>query len=72
VFPFVGNFFRRTALLFLENSSKAVTFCKIYLYVYVFIFQADIKPQADGCNGLRYNLTADIIESIFRTYPAGL
>ncbi|KAI0213338.1 General transcription factor IIH subunit 1 [Lamellibrachia satsuma] len=33
-------------------------------------FLADIKPQADGCNGLRYNLTADIIESIFRTYPA--
>ncbi|TRY95995.1 hypothetical protein DNTS_002157 [Danionella cerebrum] len=23
----------------------------------------------DGCNGLRYNLTSDIIESIFRTYP---
>ena len=33
--------------------------------------QADIRPQTDGCNGLRYNLTPDIIESIFRTYPAG-
>ncbi|XP_054633647.1 general transcription factor IIH subunit 1 [Dunckerocampus dactyliophorus] len=33
-------------------------------------FLADIRPQTDGCNGLRYNLTADIIESIFRTYPA--
>ncbi|XP_070565728.1 general transcription factor IIH subunit 1-like [Ptychodera flava] len=33
-------------------------------------FLADIKPQTDGCNGLKYNLTADIIESIFRTYPA--
>uniref|UniRef100_UPI00358F7DAD general transcription factor IIH subunit 1 isoform X2 n=1 Tax=Myxine glutinosa TaxID=7769 RepID=UPI00358F7DAD len=33
-------------------------------------FLADVKPQADGCNGLRYNLTADIIESVFRTYPA--
>lgn len=33
--------------------------------------QADIRPQTDGCNGLRYNLTTDIIESIFRTYPAG-
>uniref|UniRef100_A0A8C4PYB9 General transcription factor IIH, polypeptide 1 n=1 Tax=Eptatretus burgeri TaxID=7764 RepID=A0A8C4PYB9_EPTBU len=33
-------------------------------------FLADVKPQADGCNGLKYNLTADIIESIFRTYPA--
>lgn len=36
-----------------------------------FASQADIRPQTDGCNGLRYNLTADIIESIFRTYPAG-
>nr|XP_015194144.1 PREDICTED: general transcription factor IIH subunit 1-like [Lepisosteus oculatus] len=34
-------------------------------------FLADVRPQTDGCNGLRYNLTADIIESIFRTYPAG-
>ncbi|XP_063053799.1 general transcription factor IIH subunit 1 isoform X2 [Engraulis encrasicolus] len=33
-------------------------------------FLADIRPQTDGCNGLRYNLTADIIESVFRTYPA--
>ncbi|XP_067129753.1 general transcription factor IIH subunit 1 [Centruroides vittatus] len=33
-------------------------------------FLADIKPQTDGCNGLKYNITADIIESIFRTYPA--
>ncbi|XP_003967578.1 general transcription factor IIH subunit 1 [Takifugu rubripes] len=33
-------------------------------------FLADIRPQTDGCNGLRYNLTVDIIESIFRTYPA--
>ncbi|XP_046581673.1 general transcription factor IIH subunit 1-like [Haliotis rubra] len=32
-------------------------------------FLADIKPQTDGCNGLKYNLNADIIESIFRTYP---
>lgn len=33
-------------------------------------FLADVRPQTDGCNGLRYNLTLDIIESIFRTYPA--
>ena len=33
-------------------------------------FLADVHPQTDGCNGLRYNLTSDIIESIFRTYPA--
>lgn len=34
------------------------------------LFQADIKPQTDGCNGLRYNLTIDVIECIFKTYPA--
>lgn len=33
-------------------------------------FLAEIKPQTDGCNGLKYNLTADIIECIFKTYPA--
>lgn len=33
-------------------------------------FLSDIKPQADGANGIKYNLTADIIDSIFKTYPA--
>jgi transcription initiation factor TFIIH subunit 1 len=33
-------------------------------------FLADIKPQADGANGIKYNLTPDIINSIFKTYPA--
>lgn len=33
-------------------------------------FLADIKPQTDGCNGLKYNLTNDIIECIFKAYPA--
>ena len=33
-------------------------------------FLADIKSQADGCNGIKYNITTDIIEAIFRTYPA--
>ncbi|BES99055.1 Transcription factor [Nesidiocoris tenuis] len=33
-------------------------------------FLADIKPQTDGCNGLKYNLTTDVMEAIFRTYPA--
>lgn len=33
-------------------------------------FLADIKPQTDGCNGLKYNLTADIVDSIFKAYPA--
>lgn len=33
-------------------------------------FLADIKPQTDGCNGLKYNLTQDIIDAVFKTYPA--
>ncbi|XP_040575563.1 general transcription factor IIH subunit 1 [Lepeophtheirus salmonis] len=33
-------------------------------------FLGEIKPQADGANGLKYNLTGDIIQSIFKTYPA--
>ncbi|RWS21541.1 general transcription factor IIH subunit 1-like protein, partial [Leptotrombidium deliense] len=33
-------------------------------------FLSDIKPQTDGCNGIKYNITRDIIEAIFRTYPA--
>lgn len=33
-------------------------------------FLADIKPQTDGANGLKYNLTADVIECIFKTFPA--
>ena len=46
----------------------------MYLCLILFVtslFQADIKPQTDGANGLKYNLTADIIESIFKTYPMG-
>ena len=33
-------------------------------------FLSDIKPQADGANGIKYNLTVDVISSIFKTYPA--
>jgi len=33
-------------------------------------FLDDIKPKADGANGLKYNLTHDIMQSIFKTYPA--
>ncbi|XP_033102640.1 general transcription factor IIH subunit 1-like [Anneissia japonica] len=33
-------------------------------------FLADIKPQSDGCNGVKYNLTVDDIQAIFKTYPA--
>lgn len=31
---------------------------------------ADIKPDMHGCNELRFNLTADNIEAIFKMYPA--
>lgn len=33
-------------------------------------FLSGIKAQTDGANGIRYNITNDIIEAIFRTYPA--
>ena len=33
-------------------------------------FLADIRPDMHGCNELRFNLTVDSIEAIFKTYPA--
>lgn len=33
-------------------------------------FLSEVKPVSDGCNGFKYNLTAEIIESIFKAYPA--
>jgi transcription initiation factor TFIIH subunit 1 len=33
-------------------------------------FLAEIKPVTDGCNGFKYNLTAEVIESVFKVYPA--
>ena len=48
-------------------------FVDVYSSCYIvafYIFKADIKPQTDGCNGLKYNLTPDIIACIFKTYPA--
>ena len=33
-------------------------------------FLSGVKAQTDGCNGMKYNITNDIIEAIFRTYPA--
>jgi len=33
-------------------------------------FLAELKPDMHGCNELRFNLTADSINSIFRMYPA--
>lgn len=32
-------------------------------------FLSDVT-KADGCNGVKLNLTTDIIESVFRTYPS--
>ena len=34
-------------------------------------FLSEIKPQADGANGLKYNLTTDIIQSIFKVRSEG-
>lgn len=33
-------------------------------------FLSEIKPTPDGCNGLKYNLTSEVIESVFKAYPA--
>jgi transcription initiation factor TFIIH subunit 1 len=33
-------------------------------------FLTEIKPVTDGCNGFKYNLTGEIIECIFKAYPA--
>ncbi|XP_065314570.1 general transcription factor IIH subunit 1-like isoform X2 [Gordionus sp. m RMFG-2023] len=33
-------------------------------------FLSDLTPQSDGANGIKYNLTSDIIDSIFRIYPS--
>lgn len=33
-------------------------------------FLSEIRPVTDGCNGLKYNLTGEIIECIFKAYPA--
>ena len=35
------------------------------------IFQAELKPDMHGCNELRFNLTADNINAIFKMYPGG-
>lgn len=31
---------------------------------------SDIKPEMDGANSIKYNLTKEIIDAIFRAYPA--
>jgi transcription initiation factor TFIIH subunit 1 len=34
--------------------------------------QTGIQPTTDGVNGIVYNLTTDLMDSIFKTYPAVL
>ncbi|TRY62991.1 hypothetical protein TCAL_03983 [Tigriopus californicus] len=56
-----------------QHAQKAVAGAKAHVGQGVGVsgsFLGDIKPQADGANGLKYNLTPDIIQSIFKTYPA--
>lgn len=63
----IGNLF------FFRTSFYSQTSPKIYYSLVPGVsgaFLADIKPQTDGCNGLKYNLTADIIDCIFKAYPA--
>lgn len=33
-------------------------------------FLTEIKPVNDGCNVFKYNLTTEVIESVFKAYPA--
>lgn len=33
-------------------------------------FLSEIRPVTDGCNGFKYNLTGEIIDCIFKAYPA--
>ena len=33
-------------------------------------FLTEVKPQSDGSNSVRYNLTPEMVKIIFRTYPA--
>lgn len=40
------------------------------LRLYLLNFKSGIKPETDGMNGIRYNLSTDVMESIFKTYPA--
>lgn len=33
-------------------------------------FLSEARPEVDGCNAVQYNLTTEITQSIFHTYPA--
>ena len=35
------------------------------------LLQADVRAEMDSVNTVKFNLTADAIEAIFRTYPSG-
>ena len=32
-------------------------------------FLSEVKPQSDGSNSIKYNLTPEMVKVIFRTYP---
>lgn len=32
-------------------------------------FLSEVKPQSDGSNSIKYNLTPEMVKIIFRTYP---
>ena len=46
----------------LKNGQQAVGISPAFL--------SGVISPADGCNGIRYNINNDIVEAIFRTYPA--
>lgn len=56
-------------LLFYLQTSKHVT-----LSQHIGVspsFLSEIKPTSQGSNSISYNLTTDMIDSIFKTYPQG-
>ncbi len=41
------------------------------LFLLLSPLQADVRAEMDSVNTVKFNLTADAIEAIFRTYPSG-
>ena len=41
------------------------------LFLLLSPLQADVRAEMDSVNTVKFNLTADVIEAIFRTYPSG-
>jgi hypothetical protein len=53
------------------NQSESSNIFMYIIISVIFFFQSEVKPESSGCNELRYNLDADTIAAIFKTYPAG-